>query len=533
MEDASSHMPWADPTASPLLLSMGESGFGMPPSDDSFNIIFNRAFNCSLQGVPSQDRTSKLRLHARTDNRLDVLPVAKSAIGDTNAQMSMVKTTTRMETIRTNLTKAKEELAEVKYANFITAFSPSPRVKNYEFSENETEAVRVRGRLRSHISFWESINASAYVLKVIKEGYQFPLISEPPSVFLKNNKSAKIHREFVTEAVLELIATERVQEVPAPSYVVNPLSVSVKGSDRRLILDLRHVNLHVFKSKIKFDDWRVMEDLVETGGYLFKFDLKQGYHHIDIHPEFQKYLGFSWTIGGTQRYFVFSVLPFGLTSAPYIFTKIVRCLVKFWRGAGVKFCCFLDDGIGTNISEEVTKLQADFVRSSLRESGFLANQKKSVWAPTQIITWLGIVVNLKEGFFSISESRESSILNWLKSIIDRSPYSSARKFSKVTGKMMSTKFVLGNIVRLKTRQFYRIINNRKSWDSRLSFANEAGVIGDLHFWQKNFSRLNRRDIKPYSVPAFLATSDASKSGLAAHLEVNGAMQIAYEKFLCP
>ena len=144
--------------------------------------------------------------------------------------------------------------------------------------------------------------------------------SEPPSVFLKNNKSAKIHREFVTEAVLELIATERVQEVPAPSYVVNPLSVSVKGSDRRLILDLRHVNLHVFKSKIKFDDWRVMEDLVETGGYLFKFDLKQGYHHVDIHPEFQKYLGFSWIIGGTQRYFVFSVLPFGLTTPEFVYS---------------------------------------------------------------------------------------------------------------------------------------------------------------------------------------------------------------------
>ena len=26
--------------------------------------------------------------------------------------------------------------------------------------------------------------------------------------------------------------------------------------------------------------------------YMFKFDLKAGYHHVDIHPEYHKYLGF-------------------------------------------------------------------------------------------------------------------------------------------------------------------------------------------------------------------------------------------------
>ena len=39
--------------------------------------------------------------------------------------------------------------------------------------------------------------------------------------------------------------------------------------------------------------------------------------HIDIAEEHRKYLGFSWQ----KRYYVFTVLPFGLSTACYIFYK--------------------------------------------------------------------------------------------------------------------------------------------------------------------------------------------------------------------
>ena len=55
---------------------------------------------------------------------------------------------------------------------------------------------------------------------------------------------------------------------------------------------------------------------------------------------------FSWVFSGSVRYFCFSVLPFGLSSAPYVFTKCLRPLVKFWRFNGVKIVVFLDDGYG-------------------------------------------------------------------------------------------------------------------------------------------------------------------------------------------
>ena len=57
---------------------------------------------------------------------------------------------------------------------------------------------------------------------------------------------------------------------------------------------------------------------------MITFDLKSGYHHIEIHPDHLRFLGFAWKFPGEAsiQYFVFTVLPFRLSSAPYIFTTI-------------------------------------------------------------------------------------------------------------------------------------------------------------------------------------------------------------------
>jgi len=44
--------------------------------------------------------------------------------------------------------------------------------------------------------------------------------------------------------------------------------------------------------------------MFEEQDYLMKFDLKSGYHHLDIFREHQTYLGFSWVMGKETKYFV-------------------------------------------------------------------------------------------------------------------------------------------------------------------------------------------------------------------------------------
>jgi len=54
--------------------------------------------------------------------------------------------------------------------------------------------------------------------------------------------------------------------------------------------------------------------MFENSDFLIKLDLKLGYHHLDIFEAHQAYLGFAWELQGETRYFVFTVLPFGLSS---------------------------------------------------------------------------------------------------------------------------------------------------------------------------------------------------------------------------
>ena len=85
---------------------------------------------------------------------------------------------------------------------------------------------------------------------------------------------------------------------------------------------------------------------------MFKFDLCSGYHHIDIFPAHQLFLGFFWEVEGVTKYFCFMVPPFGMSPDPYAITKVCRTLVKLWRSNGVKIAMFIDDGNG--IAEDGT-----------------------------------------------------------------------------------------------------------------------------------------------------------------------------------
>ena len=228
-----------------------------------------------------------------------------------------------------------------------------------------------------------------------------------------NNASAVNNGDFVSETIEELLRSNRIIGYAKQDlHVINPLSVSVQSSGKkRLILDLRYVNQYILKKKVKFEDYRKALEYFCLGGYAFKFDMKSGYHRIDIFLEHQKFLGFSWTFpDGLIRYFAYTVLPFGLSSAPYIFTKVVRPLVKYWRAKGFYCVVYLDDGLCIERSLHNAKITSPQVQNDLLAAGFIVNQEKSIWIPVQNIEWLGILWDFHNGVISIPDRRIEKIL---------------------------------------------------------------------------------------------------------------------------
>ena len=209
--------------------------------------------------------------------------------------------------------------------------------------------------MRANIKFWRSIGAPDFIIDSFQQGYKIMFITSPvPANFqsfqrdheigrsqskrvkpfahvlldglakFKINRSALNNSDFVTEAINDLLAKDLISEI-LKLDIVNLLTASIQSSGKKhLILDLQYVNHNIWKQKTKFEDWTVAIQYYNQGSFIFSYDLQSGNHQIDIFPEHRRFLSFSRQMYGTSEYFSFNVLPFGLSSAPYIFTKMFK-----------------------------------------------------------------------------------------------------------------------------------------------------------------------------------------------------------------
>ena len=152
-----------------------------------------------------------------------------------------------------------------------------------------------------------------------------------------------------------------------------------------------------------------MADLIEPGVWFFTFDLRNGYYHVDIFEEHWKYLAFSFKFKAKTCYFMFCSLPFGLSSAPYVFTKLLRPVVAHWRSDGIRISVYLDDGIGADSTYSNSLKQSDRIRNDLDSLGFLVNEVKSDFEPHQFWDHLGFTLDLFKGEFSVSSQTTENL----------------------------------------------------------------------------------------------------------------------------
>ena len=395
--------------------------------------------------------------------------------------------------------------------------------RTHDFEINEPLKLSVKGRLRKNLSQWREISAPMFILNIIEFGYKLPLLTIPQPKVFSNNRSALNESDFVQCAILSLLESQCVKEVPVAPEIVNPLSVSVNRSGKkRLILDLRYVNKHLFKNKFKCEDIAVARELLGPSDFMFSFDLKSGYHHVDIFLSHCKYLSFSWNFSnGVTRYFMFTVLPFGLSTAPYIFTKLLKPIVKKWRREGKSVVLYLDDGLCSANSYNSAKLYSMQVRADLLRFGFLPNEEKSQWEPCRCIVWLGTVLNTANCTIAATDKRIQSLKSDLDEVFNNARSSfHVKKIVEIVGKIISLCVCVGNVTRLMTRNLYSIINSSASWYDYVKLTNEA--VFELKFWKDNVCKLNGIPLWPIvNKPHKIIYSDASSVGCGGVIAIEG------------
>jgi hypothetical protein len=75
------------------------------------------------------------------------------------------------------------------------------------------------------------------------------------------------------------------------------------------------------------------------GDYLVKIDLKDAYLTAPIWKDHQKFLPFVWKNSVME----FCCLAFGLSTAPGVFTKLMKPVVGAVRPRGIRLIIYLDD----------------------------------------------------------------------------------------------------------------------------------------------------------------------------------------------
>ena len=145
------------------------------------------------------------------------------------------------------------------------------------------------------------------------------------------------------------------------------------------MLNLRCPKSYLNVVRFKYEDLCTVALMFEQHEFMFKFDLKSGYYHVDVHPDFHKFLSFQWEMKGTAKYF-FCLTPLWVVHSLLF---LLRPLIRYWRGRGLKAIIYLDDGIVAVPGIERALHESVLVKRNLDRAGLVVNVEKSVWEPSK------------------------------------------------------------------------------------------------------------------------------------------------------
>ena len=150
---------------------------------------------------------------------------------------------------------------------------------------------------------------------------------------------------------------------------------------------------------------------------------------IPIHPDHYKYLRFEWH----STLFEFICLPFGLSSAPRVFTKVLKPFV-----GSIRKTRHLSRWYGhISSSRKLSFQEAAIVVKILESLGFIINKEKSVLIPSQKMVFLGYVIDSVKMTVALPEEKLIKLKKQILSLWEK-PQFSIRELAHVIGLIVSS-----------------------------------------------------------------------------------------------
>ena len=377
----------------------------------------------------------------------------------------------------------------------------------------------VGGRLRFHWALWDQLFNDPWVVDTLKYGYQLTLIESPPLTTAPRERLYSLaHQATLADAVAKLVDKRAVRELVlperTPGFYSEIFLVPKKDSpELRMIHNLKSFNKNFLEKPPTFRmvSLSALIHLLRQGDFLASIDLKDAYLHVPIHPDYHKYLRFVFQ----ERHYQWEVLPFGISVAPWLFTRITTPIVGYLHSVGVRLEAYLDDLILANQLEPALSRQLRFTTDLFQRLGWILNLTKSELVPTQNLQFIGGRFHTGQGRLFVPRDRWDKIQPLLRQLLSH-PRQNLLFWQTLLGLLTSAQFCTER-GRLHLRPLQRflypfLLRNEPQ---------EIVCLPDrlrpaLEWWTTPCNVLSGVSMSPFVATEHLYT-DASMVGWGAHL----------------
>ena len=287
--------------------------------------------------------------------------------------------------------------------------------------------------------------------------------------------------------------------------------VPKKGGSFRPVIDLSQLNKFVVNEHFQMENLLCAKQIINPQDFMVKLDLKDAYLTVGVHPNSQKYLRFIWQ----GQVYQFQALPFGLNTAPRVFTKLLRPVVAFLRTRNIRLLIYLDDILLVASSPLILRQHTNIVINLLQDLGFIINFEKSILTPTQILEFLGFIINAVTMKFYLPPEKITKTSRLCKSLMKENP-TSLHLLSQLLGFLESCRPAVWlaplHFRHLQSCLIEQVALNNGGYHGTVHLSRPA--LGELQWWILNIHQVHGSPIRPPS-SEMIITSDASKMGWGA------------------
>ena len=322
-----------------------------------------------------------------------------------------------------------------------------------------------------------------------------------------------IHEHAIVEKEIHTLLEKGVIQgsLHEPGEFISPIFLRPKSDGSyRMILNLKKFNEFVEYHHFKMDTLDTVIKMMKPGCFMASVDLRDAYYTVPVHPEHRKYLKFLFN--GTL--YQYTCLPNGLSSAPRIFTKLLKPVFATLHEQGYLNSGYIDDSYLQGDTSSECSANVDATVSLFSELGFYLHDDKSVFKPTQQLIFLGFQLDSRTMTVSPTIQKVSKTIQACTTLKNKqSPLIS--DVAEVIGILVSN-FPGMDYGPLYYRALDRdkiiaLKAHRGNYNSPMQLS--AQSLEELDWWIHNVSQSKRDIVHPN--PSIVLQSDASKLGWGA------------------